>query len=106
MNGSDVPTTIRSAICIYDDTYKHKLSDSQKIQILERLKERVPTGFAKHRQMLPETQQVLEKITEELQPTDYVKEHLEPYMTRGVLERIDGLCIIGTVCHIKRRIRQ
>jgi tRNA-splicing ligase RtcB len=56
--------------------YKEKFTDSQKVQIFQKLKERIPTGFAKHNQMLPETKQVLEKITEELKPTDYVKDQL------------------------------
>ena len=58
------------------ELYKHQLSASQKNDIFYRLKERIPTGFAKHTQSLPETKDVLEKITEELQPTDYVKEQL------------------------------
>ena len=73
-----------------NDLYKHKLSDSQRVQIFERLKERVPTGFAKHRQMLPETRQVLEKITEELQPTDYVKEQLLLPRVTGQLGTLGG----------------
>ncbi|KAL7513188.1 hypothetical protein ACHAXN_010232 [Cyclotella atomus] len=52
--------------------YKKQLTDSQKVEIFHRLKDLIPTGFAKHNKMLPETKEVLEKITEELKPTDYV----------------------------------
>ncbi|KAL7530093.1 hypothetical protein ACHAWF_003240 [Thalassiosira exigua] len=52
------------------------LSDATKSDIFQRLKERVPTGFSKHRGALPETKGVLEEITEEHRPTDYVKNQL------------------------------
>ena len=58
------------------ELYKHQLTSSQKVDIFNRLKESIPTGFAKHKQSLPETRDVLEQITEELQPTNYVKEQL------------------------------
>lgn len=58
------------------DLYKNKLTTQHKVEIFHRLKERIPTGFAKHNKMLPETKEVLEKITEELKPTGYVKEQL------------------------------
>eukprot|EP00581_Thalassiosira_minuscula_P004703 CAMPEP_0183747430 /NCGR_PEP_ID=MMETSP0737-20130205/67260_1 /TAXON_ID=385413 /ORGANISM="Thalassiosira miniscula, Strain CCMP1093" /LENGTH=401 /DNA_ID=CAMNT_0025983143 /DNA_START=342 /DNA_END=1547 /DNA_ORIENTATION=+ len=56
--------------------HKHQISNAQKVEIFEKLKERIPTGFAKHNRMLPETKEVLEEITEEMPPTDYVMEQL------------------------------
>ena len=58
------------------ELYKSNLTDSQKVQIFRRLKERIPTGFAKHNNMLPETKETIEKITEELKPTQFVKDQL------------------------------
>jgi len=58
------------------DLYSRQLTNSQKVDIFRRLKERIPTGFAKHKGMLPETKETLEEITEEIEPTDYVKDQL------------------------------
>jgi len=58
------------------ELYRQQLTASQKVDIFQRIKERIPTGFAKHNGMLPEAKDVLDKITEELQPTEYVKDQL------------------------------
>lgn len=70
-----------AAVPIYG-LYKDQLSNQQKNDIFQRLKERIPTGFAKHSQMLPQTKQVLEQITEELKPTKFVTDQLlQPHVT-------------------------
>jgi len=58
------------------ELFRKQLTDEKKNKIFQRLKERIPTGFAKHDNMLPEAKMVLEEITEELRPTDYVKDQL------------------------------
>lgn len=52
--------------------YSHDLTHSQKVQIQQLLKERIPTGFNQHRRKLPKTARVLEEITETLKPTEFV----------------------------------
>lgn len=56
--------------------YREQLTPSRKADIFHEIKARIPTGFAKHANMLPEARTVLERITEELRPTDYVMEQL------------------------------
>lgn len=56
--------------------YKDELSHSQKLKLQALFKERIPTGFNQHSKMLPNTRSVLQKITDEVEPTDYVKEQL------------------------------
>jgi tRNA-splicing ligase RtcB (3'-phosphate/5'-hydroxy nucleic acid ligase) len=53
--------------------YKQDLTQVHKVDIQRRIKEGIPTGFGQHRQTLPGTQTTLERITEELQPTTFVK---------------------------------
>ena len=58
------------------DLYRHQLTADKKNAIFQRIKESIPTGFAKHNNMLPGAKDVLDEMTEELQPTDYVKDQL------------------------------
>lgn len=59
-----------------DGLYKDNLSEEQKVRIQQLLKERIPTGFSQHRTTLDGTKQVLDEITEIVEPTDYLKEQL------------------------------
>ena len=60
-----------------DGLYQHQLRHAHKVAIQQRIKERIPTGFAQHSTMLPGTQRVLEEITEDNNPpTEYLKQQL------------------------------
>ena len=56
--------------------YKDELSLEQKVQIQRLLKDGIPTGFNQHRKRLETTSSVLEKMTETLNPTEFVKGQL------------------------------
>jgi tRNA-splicing ligase RtcB (3'-phosphate/5'-hydroxy nucleic acid ligase) len=56
--------------------YRDDLSAAMKVQIQQRIKERIPCGFNQHQRPLPQTKQVLEQMTDELHPTDYIQHRL------------------------------
>ena len=56
--------------------YKQELSDSQKVEIQQLLKERIPTGFSQHRTTLDGSREVLDEITARVEPTDYLVQQL------------------------------
>lgn len=59
-----------------DQLYKADLSHAQKVQIQQGIKERIPTGFHQHKQTLAGTPAVLEQITEQVQPSEWLKQQL------------------------------
>ena len=60
----------------FPDLYRPDLSQAQKVEIQRLIKERIPTGFQQHPRPLPGTKHVLDEISEECPPTDFVKEQL------------------------------
>jgi tRNA-splicing ligase RtcB (3'-phosphate/5'-hydroxy nucleic acid ligase) len=59
-----------------DGLYKNDLSDAQKSQIQQLIKERIPTGFTQHKHTLVGTKAILDEITGTVQPTEYLKQQL------------------------------
>jgi len=70
--------------------YAHELTHRQKVTIQQLLHERIPTGFAQHRQKLSKTARVLEKITETYPPTNFVKEKLLTDKVQNQLGTLGG----------------
>lgn len=56
--------------------YKWQLKPSQLVRIQQLLKERIPTGFNQHRKMLDGTKEVIDKITHNVRPTQFLAEQL------------------------------
>ena len=56
--------------------YKDDLTEEQKVQIQQKIKDRIPTGFSQHKQGLPTTKSVLDQITQEVKPTEHLKKQL------------------------------
>ena len=59
-----------------EDLYKHDMSDAIKTSIQFLIKERIPTGFSQHTGTLPGTKRILDKITQTIQPSDYLQDQL------------------------------
>lgn len=70
--------------------YRGQLTDGAKNDIFRRIKERIPTGFGRHARALPEARGVLEEITEELRPTDYVRDQLRSPRVMDQLGTLGG----------------
>ena len=59
-----------------DGLYKNDLTHAQKVEIQGLIKQRIPTGFSQHKKTLDNAKEVLEEITEEVKPSDWLKEQL------------------------------
>lgn len=59
-----------------DGLYKDDLTQQNLVNIQRALKQRIPTGFDQHAKMLKGVKETIEKITEECEPTDYIKQQL------------------------------
>ena len=59
-----------------DGLYKNQLTNDKMNEIQRLLKEQIPTGFEQHRKTLDGTREVLSKITDEVEPTQYLKDQL------------------------------
>lgn len=59
-----------------DGLYKWDLKPDDLNQIQQELKEKIPTGFNMHQKTQPGAMQVLDEITEEVGPTEFLKEQL------------------------------
>jgi len=59
-----------------DNLFRRDLTDAHKNAIQQRLKERIPTGFAQHQAPLKQTIRTLDKISGLVDPTDYIKAQL------------------------------
>ena len=69
---------------------RRDLTASQKTEIFRKVKERIPTGFAQRRRMLPEVADVIEEITEEIRPTDFVRGQLHAPRVTDQLGTLGG----------------
>lgn len=56
--------------------YKWQLKPDEMSDIQRMIKERIPTGFDQHRATLAGTKQVIDQITEEVRPTEYLGDQL------------------------------
>ena len=59
-----------------DGLYKNQLTNDQMNEIQRLIKEQIPTGFEQHRKTLEGTREVLTQITDEVEPTQYLKDQL------------------------------
>lgn len=59
-----------------DGLYKNQLTNDQMNEIQRLIKEQIPTGFEQHRKTLEGTHEVLTQITDEVEPTQYLKDQL------------------------------
>ena len=87
-----------------DDLYKGQLTSDQLNQIQQLLKERIPTGFNQHSSELPGTKSTLDEISDEVEPTHFLKDLLmqpTPAKQLGTLGGgyVDspGLCLHCTI---------
>ena len=65
-----------------DNLFRRDLTDAQKNEIQLRIKERIPTGFNRHRAPLKHTLPTLDEITAALNPTEHLRAQLrEPRVT-------------------------
>ena len=56
--------------------YRDQLSHDDKVQIQQRIKERIPTGFNQHRKTLVGTKGVLDEMSQEIEPSAFLKSQL------------------------------
>ena len=59
-----------------DGLYKWDLKPDDLNRIQQQLKEKIPTGFNMHQKTQPGAMKVLDEITEEVGPTEFLKEQL------------------------------
>ena len=59
-----------------DNLYHWQLSLDDKIRIQKRLKQRIPTGFKARRKWVTGAVQVLEELTDELEPSEFLRNEL------------------------------
>lgn len=59
-----------------DGLYKHQLTPDNLHKIQQLIKERIPTGAKQHAKTLPGTKQVIDEITADVGPTQYLREQL------------------------------
>lgn len=59
-----------------DGLFKRDLEKGDLIRMQQMIKERIPTGFNQHRKKLSGTKEVIDIITAEAEPTEYLKEQL------------------------------
>lgn len=52
--------------------YKDDLTDRKKVEIQQLIKERIPTGFSQHRKSLEGSKAVLDEITGEFEPSEFL----------------------------------
>jgi len=70
--------------------YKDMLTNEQKVQIQQKIKDRIPTGFNSHKNVLSSTKETLEQMVEELKPTDWIKSRVNSAKVTKQLGTLGG----------------